>query len=380
MTSHHKHWRLPLRIVAIMSGVWLCTGPVIGQQAIIIDHKCTHIEAIPSYWLEQAKTLTLHYAHTSHGSQITSGLAVLEGQHSEYSYAIRVSSTEGLPPAENPPALRIYDGNPPETYISPDDYWDGTSGMNRTRAVAATGRYNFSMWSWCGQQSSNSVQTTQRYLDNLATLEAEYPTMRFIYMTGHTDGSGETGTLHQRNNQVRQYCRDNGKVLFDFADIESYDPDGNYYLNLGCNDNCDYWIGGTRHNWATEWCAAHPGHELCASCSCAHSQALNCNVKARAFWWMMARLAGWPGPPRADLDEDGFVSEPDVMLFIACATGPQMPYDTADLPVGCTLSPDPYDHIPADLDADGDVDQVDFGVFQRCIAGPDVPPDPACAD
>ena len=80
--------------------------------------------------------------------------------------------------------------------------------------------------------------------------------------------------------------------LFDFADLESYDPDGNYYLDRGCNDNCDY-VGG---NWAVEWCAAHPGHDLCVSCDCAHSQSLNCNVKARAFWWMMARLAGWDGP------------------------------------------------------------------------------------
>jgi hypothetical protein len=246
--------------------------PAVHAEAIIIDHNCTNLSQIPDYWIEQAKNLTIHYAHTSHGSQITSGIANLETLDSNYSFARRESTSEGLPPIEDPPALRMYDGNPPETYITPEDYWDGQSGMDRTRVVANTGNYNFSMWSWCGQQSGNSESTTQRYLDNLNTLESEYPDMRFIYMTGHTDGTGETGIRNLRNNQVRDYCIANNKVLFDFADIETYDPDGNYFLDKGANDNCDYWIDSVKHNRADEWCAANPGSDLCAACSCAHPQ------------------------------------------------------------------------------------------------------------
>ena len=92
--------------------------------AITIDHTCTDISLIPENWLEQAKRLTIHYAHTSHGSQITSGVLNLESQYPiNYSIAIRVSGSKGLPPTENPLALLIYDGNPPETYIDPNDYW-----------------------------------------------------------------------------------------------------------------------------------------------------------------------------------------------------------------------------------------------------------------
>jgi hypothetical protein len=40
---------------------------------IIIDHTCTDLSQIPDVWLEKAKNLTLHYAHTSHGSQVTTG-------------------------------------------------------------------------------------------------------------------------------------------------------------------------------------------------------------------------------------------------------------------------------------------------------------------
>lgn len=78
------------------------------------------------------------------------------------------------------------------------------------------------------------------------------------------------------------------------ADVERYDPDGNDYLGRDADDECDYRdAGGVRHNWADEWRAAHPGE--CATCGCAHSKCLNCQLEGRAFWWMMARVAGWDG-------------------------------------------------------------------------------------
>ena len=152
------------------------------------------------------------------------------------------------------------------------------------------------MWSWCGQVSGWTEEMLQEdYLELMTTLENDYPGVMFIYMTGHLDGTGVEGNLIQRNEQIRRYCRADGKILFDFADIESYDPDGAYYLDKAADDNCDYRDpdSGASRNWADEWCAANDG--ACASCSCAHSKCLNCQLKGRAFWWMMARMAGWSG-------------------------------------------------------------------------------------
>ncbi|MCK7462033.1 MAG: hypothetical protein MZU84_08235 [Sphingobacterium sp.] len=60
-------------------------------------------------------------------------------------------------------------------------------------------------------------------------------------MTGHTRrGRPLTGTSHLRNKQIRDYCLANNKILYDFADIESYDPDGDYFGDKLVNDACDY--------------------------------------------------------------------------------------------------------------------------------------------
>jgi hypothetical protein len=54
----------------------------------------------------------------------------------------------------------------------------------------------------------------------------------------------------------------NNKILYDFADIESYNPNDQYYLDKNANDNCDYDSDGNGNldaNWAIEWQSTHNG-------------------------------------------------------------------------------------------------------------------------
>ncbi len=149
---------------------------------------------------------------------------------------------------------------------------------------------NVIMWSWCGQ-ADGSEEDIETYLDLMSELEEDYPDVRFVYMTGHTNGTGLTGNLHLRNQQIRDYCEANEKILFDFEDIESYDPDGEYFGDKNVTDSCGY-SGG---NWAIEWQNSHTEGVDWYECSSAHSEPLNANLKAYAAWWLWARIAGWDG-------------------------------------------------------------------------------------
>ncbi len=247
---------------------------------MIFGHTHTNVAAIPEQWIEAAKAnFRIYYGHTSHGSQIMTGIAMIRSDLLNYNNGdgtlqIRETTTDL--------------GSPNTTA------WATTT---RTQLDRSDNNRNVVMWAWCGELSSlDPAVVAQDYLGGMSQLEADYPDVKFIYMTGHLDGRSDTAKLHLNNEQIRAFCRENGKILFDFADIESYDPDGNYYYLLGATDNCDYRDPVTREvrNWAIEWCTAHP--EECIPCdSCAHSQCLNCQLKGKVFWWMMARMAGWNG-------------------------------------------------------------------------------------
>ena len=230
--------------------------------AIVANHSSTaDFYLIPDSIIQTiGENYLIFYGHTSHGSQILTGLNILSEEDTLY----------------DPPNF--------------SEYGDDLGGYGDTTWVPPTREflnsnpdYNMVMWSWCGGVSDNTEDGINSYLNAMNDLEQDYPDVKFIYMTGHLDGSGPSGNLYTRNNQIRAYCTANDKVLFDFADIESYDPDSNYYPDA--SDACE---------WCETWCSSHS----CPECSdCAHSRCFNCYQKGKAWWWMMAKLSGWDTQP-----------------------------------------------------------------------------------
>lgn len=271
-------------LVAVFLCLSLCSLWSISLADMIIDHTCVDLTQVPLSAIEKAKTdLHIAYGHTSHGSQITTGMV-------------------DLVPFINGGGLGL--SFPENTFgsLDLDDYFvggdlgnpDRTTWAERTRGYLDNNPdVNVVMWSWCGQASTATETEIDVYLAIMNHLETDYPDVTFVYMTGHSEGTGLTGNLHLRNQQIRNYCILTDKVLFDFYDIECYDPDGTYFGDKNVNDDCSYTGENSGGNWATEWQASHTEGTDWYSCGSAHSESLNANMKAYATWWMLAKIAGW---------------------------------------------------------------------------------------
>ncbi|GAG33948.1 unnamed protein product, partial [marine sediment metagenome] len=201
-------------------------APVEHPGGVVADHTAAaDFDSIPATALDAAKSgFRIFYGHTSHGSQIVTGMNMLDTGPGTLS----MEEDEGVDLGHN-------------GYL-------GWVDITREVLGRPSDETNMVMWSWCGGCSDNTEEGIDAYLDAMDQLEHDHPDVLFVYMTGHLDeeGTGPEGNLYVRNNQIRDYCTANDKILYDFADIESYDPDGNYYPYE--TDWC---------NWCEDWCASH---------------------------------------------------------------------------------------------------------------------------
>ncbi|MGD9782016.1 MAG: hypothetical protein AB7V14_07670 [Kiritimatiellia bacterium] len=290
------------------AALWLAAGAC-GAAPVLIDHRNVDVAQLTQAQIERAKaSLHIAYGHTSHGSQLTDGMSGLVG--------FANGGGKGLAlPADafawnnggSGGALDLHDyamggdvGYYPQWYDNTVTYLNDPSHAD----------VNVILWSWCGQMDDEYAAGTlsNYYLLPMTSLETSYPDVVFIYMTGHAPGPDEMNPYIDRQTKeacqcIRDYCMANNKVLFDFNDIEHYNPDGAFFECV--SDSCNYYAtngGAAAGNWATEWQDAHVQDVDWYDCSSAHSQPLNANLKAYAAWALWCRLG-------ADLDRDEIADE-----------------------------------------------------------------------
>ena len=255
----------------------------VAAAAIIIDHTTTDFSQIPDYWIEQVKqNIKMYYGHTSHGTQITSGLTRIESQYgSKYSVAIGSGSL----PAEAG-AFAMFDAS---TYDWGPDFYPTVAGV-----LSSNPQINVVMYMWCGQPSSGNWQTLLNgYIADMQSLEQQYPNVTFVYATGNAQEQDCAGCLRQQfNEQLRQFARNNNKVLFDFGDLDVW------YNGVQTTYSCPSWCsvygcaaGMSLPSESPEWGGGNYNNP------CGHALNASCDNKGKAFWWLLARIAGWNGVP-----------------------------------------------------------------------------------
>jgi len=293
-----------------------------AQQSFIINHNHTDLSQIPDNWIDSAKkNLKIMYYRRSHGSQLdVGGMTALTNYSTAYAdkYSFNTTGDNG--------ALKLVTKFLCVDYDSPDIFADTRAFLDNPD----NSDINVVMWAWSFEFYNYDVQA---YLDTVESFIADYGPngtkiqagvrtvpVTFVFQTAcslETDAQNQP--VYEKNQTIRNYCIQNNKILFDFNDIETYNPDGIYFGDGNADgsysglrrlgDDITYnKDDGTRGNWGIEWNTANPDTELAqlsdgsVCVSCPHSDGasdreqdsrLHCVLKGRAAWWLWAKLAGW---------------------------------------------------------------------------------------
>jgi hypothetical protein len=291
----------------------------------IVDHTHSDLSAIPDEWITKAKEdLHIMYKHSSHGRHLPTGMTALANYpdfNDKYAWTDDSAGDANSLSMDD----RLNEGPYRDLSVGDEDsngdgYADWANETYDTLVDTNNYHINVIMWSWCNIEG-HDVDRYLRSMEWLIGLFGEGGThsraalhpVKFIFITAHANGYGEGDSSDAPNQQIRQHCIDNDRILFDFADFENYDPDNNYYLDKRVQDDLDYDKDGGSHNanWAVEYLARHDDGELdrltmgegvdnydgCGRCE--HSddnnnqERLNCVIKGRGAWYLFARLSGW---------------------------------------------------------------------------------------
>jgi len=274
-----------------------------GEHAVIADHNVSYeymLRTIPEEYINAARNnLHIAYQHTSHGTHVSYGMFGLPDYKAGDETMFAISNN-------NPQAGKLdFRDNVLASYAESGEDASDLS-RNETAFIQATRNYlddpanseiNVVMWSWCNIAGHD---VAGNYLPGMQTLINEYPSVSFIFMTGHANKDANVGEGKPKNQAdiIIEYCEKNNYYCLDYYGIDTHDKDGKYWEDAGDNGNS---TGGG--DFFANWQMLHtvgagyyenrssPGGSV--TCGAHNSQHITANCKAYAMWYILARIAGW---------------------------------------------------------------------------------------
>lgn len=304
------------------------------NETIIINHKTDKLGQIPEKWINKAKEkLHILYQHQSHGVQMIDGMKQLANQST--SLIGYKGDIYGVDTSGNGANGKLDIHNNPDGFLSLSYTANFDTYVETYLNKPENQNVNVVFWMWCWHNNTLDINGYINKMENLIKKYGENGTeikngkrsvpVTFIFATtpnmqSERDGENPArkGEANQKrvfddNNIIRNHAKTHKRVLFDFYDLESYNPDDEYFGDgdeslENVYDNFIYkrilidthWYYDDTHkrkNWANEYLKGKTKGVHWYDCSAPHSQAIDANVKAYAMWWMFARLAGWDGTP-----------------------------------------------------------------------------------
>jgi hypothetical protein len=251
-----KNVRLPLFVSLVLV---LGLAPF-ASAAIVADHNSVNASAIPDSAVTTAANLRVHLRRASVGGNISDGLDALQAANARYNRSRWV----------------FYDrGNPG---------WQAKVDEFTTFVGSNAASYDVLSMKFCFIDPDASFTY---YRDAMLALETAHPGKILVWWTIPIETGGNSAR-RTFNDQVRAYANANNKPLFDIADIESYNAAGAHRVDSsGREIMWDVWTSDGGH-------LNDAGAQRVAS----------------AWWWLMARLAGWnPGGTPAITIDDASTTE-----------------------------------------------------------------------
>ena len=304
-------WRMPPINNQVVNAA---SHRVITDNYFVVNHlSIEQFHYIPDHYIEAAVELDLLFRHASVGANIDDGLNCLMDAYDprpnrcdrdldpdEIFYDEKYDRSNWDFEFHSPPP------NPNPGWWNKVNYFIGrVNNLEPGQYEVAAFKFGYVD----GHENSNiashffNPDSSMPNTSDLEALEAEHPDKIVVWWTMGLARAIGTQVSEEFNNQLRAYAAANGKPLMDIAAIVSHTPDGQPCFHNGYAAMCA--------DYTTEQFGGH----------------LNARGKlrmAKAYWVLMARLAGWrpgddppPPTPQPTPTPDPRLTEKSYLPFIA---------------------------------------------------------------